>query len=64
MSGLNPVTSDIAVSCCYFETWDETSVHLETYIQEVFPEGNVFNNSMYIIIKFLLAIFFSLWLSL
>ena len=29
---LNPVTSNFSVSCFYFETEDETSVKLETYI--------------------------------
>ena len=30
--GINPVTYDFAISCCYFETTYETSVQLETYI--------------------------------
>ena len=30
--GINPVKSDFAVSCFYFENTDETSVQLETCI--------------------------------
>ena len=42
MSDLNPVISDFDVSCCYFETMDDNSVELETYIREVVVVGILF----------------------
>ena len=35
VSGLNPVTYNFSVTCCYFETKDEMSDKFETYIQNV-----------------------------
>ena len=59
MSGLNPVTSEIAVYCCYFEIKYETNVQLETYIQEVDEAGHVSGDCMYIIIAFLFESIFN-----
>ena len=53
VSILNPVTSEIAVYCCYFEIKYEISLQLETYIKEVDIAGHVSGDCMYIIIKFL-----------
>ena len=33
VSGINPVIYEFTVTCCYFETTDETSSQFETYIQ-------------------------------
>ena len=41
ISGLNPVTYETYVSCCYFETTDEMSAQLETYLWEVVVEANL-----------------------
>ena len=58
LSVLNPVTYKFSVSCCYYETMYETSVQLETYIREVFPEVHALRICMYIILKFLIASMF------
>ena len=55
VSVLKPVVSNFSVSCCYFETTDETIVQLEMYIQENFAEGHVLSDCMYIIVQFLPA---------
>ena len=58
MSGHDPMTSYFSVSCCYFETTDEKSTQLETYIIEVVAVGNVLINCIYIILNSFLASIF------
>ena len=62
VSDLNPVISVFDVSCCYFETMDDNSVELETYIREVVVEWNVLINCMYTNIITYLLVFLSLCL--
>ena len=58
VSGLNPVTSDFYVSCCYYENTYEIGAQLEIYIREVVAAGHVLNYSMHIINNFYLLSFF------
>ena len=63
VTGLNPVTSDFSVSCCYFEL-NGKKTKLNIYLKYVVARGYVVSYTVFIYLKFLLATIFSPWMTL
>ena len=63
VTGLNPVTSDFSVSCCYFEL-NGKKTKLNIYLKYVVKKGRVVSDTMFVIVHFLPATFLSLFIPL
>ena len=60
MTGLDPVSSDIYISCYYFYLDEQHNSELNTYLKDVVSVVHVVSNTFYIIFKFYLLLFLPL----
>ena len=57
MLSVGQTLSRVTFLSFFFNTYEEGSVHIESYIIEIVSYGHDFSNSMFNIIKFLLILF-------
>ena len=55
MTGLDPITSDLSISFCYFELDEKINAKFSTYKKYAITAGHAVSETILIILKFLIT---------